>query len=220
MVPTPNSGSTLSRRVVILNLESMHPICGSIAALAVMLSGAAFYGADPPVTGPLTEDDLLLCVAQGTPLVYFKPVAGITLVLSQIVYNDFGRPESYVYELTGASPSKLTVLVRRTSDDRARTPTFTARAGEHTLVELPAADSKGLLIAMNPGRDGGVCFAPTDGLDLNLSTDLGYDGCGRMQVAVQTFNHAGTKWKVTFSDYRRDGVGRVTSYKAILMKVD
>jgi len=153
-------------------------------------------------------------VEQGTPLVYFKPAAGLNLAVSSVTYDGFGRPESYTLELDFGSAPKLTVQVRRTSEAKTNPPKFIARAGEHTLGELSVGKTKEELVALNPADAGGVVLAAPGKLELNVTTELACDGFGRQQVAAQTFVHAGAKWKVTFSDYKRDGFGRLTGYRA------
>jgi hypothetical protein len=147
-------------------------------------------------------------------VVYFKPAAGLTLVLSQVAYDSFGQPESYALEIGSDSPDKLVVLVRRTSEPKTTPKKFIARAGEHTLVELSAAKPKDELVALDPA--GGMVLAAPGELTMDVTTEFAYDDFGRRQVAAQTFPHAGAKWKVTFSGYTRDGFGRLTGCKAAI----
>lgn len=163
--------------------------------------------------------DLRLGSSQSTPLVYHKPTANMTVVLSQVAYDRFGQPESYTLELDLATDPRLTVEVRRTSDDKTHPAKFIARAGEHTLVELSDTSTKDPLVALNPAGAGGVVLAAPGELKLNVSTELAYDDFGRRQVAAQTFVHAGLKWKVAFSDYTRDGFGRLTGYRATFIQL-
>lgn len=168
----------------------------------------------------LRPGSLFLGVSDGTPLVYCKPAAGLTLVLSQTAYDDFGQAMSYTLELGLASSPKLTVLVSRTSEAKANPVKFIARAGAHTLVELSTAKTKDELVALNPADAGGVVLAAPGELTENVTTEFAYDNFGRQQVAAQSFVHAGAKWKVTFSDYTRDGIGRLTGCQARISKAE
>jgi hypothetical protein len=163
-------------------------------------------------TSTISPGDLLLGVSQSTPLIYLKPRADLTAVLSQVAY-DRGQPESYTLELGLVSSPKLTVLVRRTPEPGTTPLKFMARAGEHTLGELSAANTKDELVALNPTDAGGVVLAAPGELRMNVTTEFAYDDFGRRQVAAQTFVHAGAKWRVTFSDHTHDR-GRLTGYHA------
>lgn len=180
--------------------------------LPFQIWSAAAVAAATTVT--ISPGDLWLGSSQSTPLIYFKPTAELTAVLSQVAHDRFGQPESYTLELVLAANPRLTVKVRRTSDDKTHSAKFIARAGEHTLVELSDTSTKDPLAALNPAGAGGVVLAAPGELKLNVSTELAYDDFGRQQVAAQTFVHAGSKWKVAFSDYTRDGFGRLTGYRA------
>jgi len=191
----------------------------SIISCAIALAAASLSGADAPARSPLNPGQLWLGVEQGTPLVYFKPAAGLNLTLSPVTYDGFGRPESYTLELGLGSAPKLMVQVRRTSEAKANPPKFIARAGEHTLGELSAANTKDELVALNPTDAGGVVLAAPSELREDMTTEFAYDDFGRRQVAAQTFVHAGAKWKVAFSDYTRDGFGRLTGCRATITQV-
>ena len=186
--------------------------------LTALLCAVAIHGADHPAASSLSPGDLLLGTEQGTPLVYFKPAAGLTLILSQVAYDRFGQAESYTLELGLASSPKLTVLVR--PNPETNSTKFTARVGDQPLAELSTAKTKAELVALNPADAGGIVLAAAGELTLNVTTEFAYDDFGRRQIAAQTFVHAGAKWKVTFSDYTRDGFGRITGCKAQLVKVE
>lgn len=183
---------------------------------AALLWTAANSGVGPTAVPNLRADDLLLGDSSGTPLVYFKAADGMTLVLSQTAYGDFGQVVGYTLELAQASPPRLTVLVHRTSEAKVSPAKFIARAGEYTLGDLSASKTRDELVALNPADAGGVVLAAPGELRLNVTTQFAYDDFNRRQIAAQTFAHAGAKWKVTFSDYTRDGFGRLTGCRAQL----
>lgn len=184
-----------------------------LGARLVLGLGATALCAGQTAAAPLRPADLLLGDADGTPFVYFIPAAGVTLVLSKVTYNGFGKPEGYKLEIGSGSPTGLTVQVRR---DPAAKAGFVAKVGEQTLTELASAKTKEELVALNPADAGGIVLAAVGGLKEDFITEFAYDDFGRRQVAAQTFVHAGAKWKVTFSDYKRDGFGRLTGCRAHL----
>lgn len=191
-----------------------------LRTLSVMVFGAAIVSTagavDSAAAAAFSPSDLMLGNSSDTPLVYFKPASGLELVLSQTSHDGFGQVTGYSLELGSGAAAKLTVLVRRTSDDKTRPARFIARAGEHTLGELSTARTKAKLVALNPTDAGGVVLAAPGELTLDVTTELAYDDFGRQQVAAQTFVHAGAKWKVTFSAYTRDRFGRITGCRGKL----
>jgi|CXWL01.1.fsa_nt_gi hypothetical protein len=174
---------------------------------------AAVSAAEPAPPG------LWLGAESGTPLVYFKPAAGLTLVLSQVTHDGFGQPVGYTLELTPTASPKLTVQIRRASEAGASPAKFTARVGEHTLMELSAAKTQDELVALNPADAGGMVLAAVGELKEDVTTEFAYDDFGRRQVAAQTFALAGAKWKVTFSDYKRDDFGRLAGCQAVFIQL-
>ncbi len=177
----------------------------TIARLGVAVIFVAVYTAVS--TAPAAGVQLWLDKVGDQPVVFTSAASGLSVTLSRISYDGFGRVAEYDIAVTRGS-SKSAVHVRAVSGGDGSK--YEALSGALRLKNPPG--NAGSLIGFMPAEPGGI--AARSGL--TVRSEFGYDDFGRREVKKQTFSDGGKTYEVSFSNFARDGFGRLTAYAADL----
>lgn len=164
----------------------------------VMLFGCSRGSSSVPVMPAIVDGELAVLL----------PVAdGAAIQVSDVAYDSFGRVQSFAVAYRAAAGDSLRGFLEVDSTRRASL----ALAGRDTIW-VAGTDSTASPIALVPTEAGGVRLRGAD----SVTTELAYDSFGRQQVSLQSFRLGAARWQVTFTDYARDGSGRISAVRAVV----
>ena len=214
MIRNHDKGANTARpRWAVLQLCAVSLLVWPCAALAS--SGGAKSGGS-----------MILGFVDSQPAVYLNLQAGMTVRLEDIRYDSFGRVSSYQVESVYQG-DKITFKIAVDPSLKAAEPeTYRYSAdvnGKTTLspslAEWEKSEAKGCL-GFNPTDLGGVILRSLGALEADATTRFAYDDFGRRMLAEQEFAHEGTKYLVSYTDYKFDDHGRLSGYSAEVKKAE
>lgn len=148
------------------------------------------------------------------------PAAPVTITISSIAYNSFGRVVGYTEEYSSDGRAAGRAAVTVSDDPGGSCPkmkyTVATPGGQVSSKTAAEFTTEGLAGYFGLGvKDiGGILVIGT--LEGGLQTDLSYDSFGRRQLASQEFAFSGRRYQVTYSGVAFDGFGRLSGYEAVL----
>lgn len=145
---------------------------------------------------------------QGEPAIAFAPEAGLVVSVMDVSYNDFGQLHSYTLELKPVSGDVVRLDVETIGNGTpGGSRDFIAVVGGDTLGTEATAPTV-FPMALVPLDAGGLSLNNPD----SVVTELAYDSFGRQQVSIQRVFLGSARWRASFDNYQRDGVGRITGF--------
>lgn len=176
--------------------------CVSCLAGVVLIIGCSGDSSSTALSAPVMP-----AIVSGDLAVLLPLADGAAIDVSGVAYDPFGRVQSFAVTYRAAAGDSLRGVLAVDSTRRASL----ALAGRDTIWAT-GTDSTASPIALVPTEAGGVRLRDAD----SVTTELAYDAFGRQQVSLQTFRLGGARWQVTFSDYARDGFGRLSAVRAVV----
>lgn len=140
------------------------------------------------------------------PVVFMTPSSGLTVTLSNITYDSFGRVARYTADVKSGS-SRTSVAVKSLASEKGPL-SYEVMAGS-SRVKAATATALGSAIGFRPDANG-IAARP----GLKLKSRFAHDDFGRRNVAQQVFTDGKKTIEVAFSGLTRDSFGRVTGYRA------
>jgi hypothetical protein len=154
--------------------------------------------------------------------VFLKPQAGLVVSFSELTYDSFGYPKSFVARIQYPG-SKLTLAQVNVDNSTWHGDCGTLRykaVVNGVTVQSPTVQEfrKRVMhgyVALSFEGAGGLWSVPSAETEkTEIQTELSYDSFGRRQVSRQIFKCQGVSHEIGFSDYSRDDFGRLSSYVA------
>ncbi len=162
--------------------------------------------------------NVMLAVSDQNPVVLLEPKTGMTIDLSAVLYDQFGRIESYEAKLIDGEQSRTINVHQMEKAVYGKSAEYTAEADGSAIPTLADSQDSGA-IGFTLKDQGGVVLTYVGTLQMNMKTELGYDENGTPHVARQTFTHDGKSYDISYSEHSYDK-GRPLGYKALIQKAD
>jgi hypothetical protein len=170
-----------------------------------------------PVQSVAQPPKIELGDSEQRPVLFFDLHTGMIVRVSNLKYDSFGWVDSYEAVLQQAKGGEAKMLVlTETPAGGGKAPTHAA-----TFNGKPVSRQSDKKLAGFSVKDtGGVVLARSSGTGQTLKTTFSYDPTGRQDVGQQDFQHEGKSYTITYSDYRRDTLGRLEGYTARVEKAE
>lgn len=149
------------------------------------------------------------------------PTGQLTISISKISYDSFGRVLGFVEDFQGsetAQSKQSTIAVMHDPGGSCPKMKYRVNVAARQLAsstepdfKTTALDGYFALVATNIG--GIVVIGSLEG---GLQTKFSYDSFGRRQLAQQAFTYAGHQYEVNYSNVTFDTFGRLSGYQAIV----
>ncbi len=183
----------------------------SLAVLQLCLTMSGIAVAQPK--------DLALGFGNCSPAVFLKLQPSMAVKIYEIDYASSGALDSYKKEefrYGNAEPVSVKVTVNHQKwtglcDSLGYEVDIDGkRLMSPTVETFSKAQTKGAIGFTATESAGAILNDPI--LEANLETEIGYDEKNRKQIRRQTVTQTGRKYKLTYSDYSYDKLGRLLSY--------
>lgn len=147
-----------------------------------------------------------------------QPETGMSIHLSSVTYDQFGRIESYEAKVGNGQQSRTIKVHQKELAQKGKPAEYAAEIDGKEIPTLKGADGSGA-IGFTLKDQGGVIFASVGQLQIpEIRSELGYDNTGRAHVKRQTFSLGGKNFDITYSDHSYDKFGRLSGYKVQIQK--
>ena len=157
--------------------------------------------------------EAVLGVTDQNPDLLLQPETGMSIHLSSVTYDQFGRIESYEAKVGNGQQSRTIKVHQKELAQKGKPAEYAAEVDGKEIPTLKGADGSGA-IGFTLKDQGGVIFAYVGQLQIpEIRSELGYEKSGRAHVKRQTFSHGGKNFDIAYSDHSYDKFGRLSGYK-------